>query len=145
MEITIHEATEQDIPFILSLYSQSDMDNGKTLPEEQAKDIFLKMKSYPDYKVYVATNEERIVGTFALLIMDNLAHMGTPSGIIEDVVVSDTFQRMGIGKKMIQYAIDKCKQNKCYKVALSSNLRRKDAHAFYESLDFERHGYSFVI
>ena len=29
-----------------------------------------------------------IVGTFALLIMDNLAHLGAPSGVVEDVVVA---------------------------------------------------------
>ena len=33
----------------------------------------------------------------------------------------------------------------CYKLALSSNRRRERAHAFYESLGFERHGVSFVI
>jgi predicted GNAT family acetyltransferase len=33
----------------------------------------------------------------------------------------------------------------CYKMALSSNVKRAAAHAFYESLGFERHGYSFVI
>ncbi|WP_366914974.1 hypothetical protein [Polaromonas sp.] len=31
----------------------------------------------------------------------------------------------------------------CYKLALSSNLKREKAHAFYDALDFERHGYSF--
>jgi GNAT superfamily N-acetyltransferase len=33
----------------------------------------------------------------------------------------------------------------CYKLILSSNLKREAAHAFYESLGFERHGYSFRI
>lgn len=145
MKIKIRESAECDIPLILSLYSQPDMDNGKIISVEQAKHIFYKMKSYPDYKIYVAADEERIVGTFALLIMDNLAHMGTPSAVIEDVVVSDSFQRMGVGKEMIRFAIDKGKEAKCYKVSLSSNINRKSAHAFYESLDFQKHGYSFVI
>ena len=33
----------------------------------------------------------------------------------------------------------------CYKLVLSSNAKRERAHAFYESLGFERHGYSFRI
>ena len=33
----------------------------------------------------------------------------------------------------------------CYKAALSSNLKRKRAHAFYASFDFEPHGYSFRV
>ena len=38
-----------------------------------------------------------------------------------------------------------CRQKGCYKMMLSSNLRRTGAHAFYESLGFEKHGYSFRI
>ena len=30
-------------------------------------------------------------------------------------------------------------------MALSSNLKREAAHAFYESLGFEKHGYSFRV
>jgi len=33
----------------------------------------------------------------------------------------------------------------CYKLMLSSNLRREAAHRFYASLGFEKHGYSFQI
>ena len=40
--------------------------------------------------------------------------------------------------------IDACRRAGCYKLALSSNLKRADAHRFYDSLGFERHGFSFV-
>ena len=86
-----------------------------------------------------------IVGTFALLIMDNLAHKGTPSGIVEDVAVRSEWQGKGIGKQMMEYAIGQCKEAGCYKMALSSNSIRKNAHRFYESLGFKKHGYSFVL
>lgn len=32
-----------------------------------------------------------------------------------------------------------------YKAALSSNLSRSQAHAFYEAAGFKRHGYSYSI
>ena len=37
---------------------------------------------------HVMIRVNKVVGTFALLIMDNLAHCGTTSGIVEDVVVT---------------------------------------------------------
>jgi len=37
-----------------------------------------------------------------------------------------------------------CRSAGCYKLALSSNLKRAGAHRFYDSLGFERHGFSFV-
>ncbi len=101
------------------------------------------MATYPNYKVYVAETESTIIGTFALLIMDNLAHLGTPSAVVEDVVVADNYQGKGIGKAMMIFAMEKCKETGCYKLVLSSNLKRTEAHAFYESLAFEKHGFSF--
>ena len=53
----------------------SDMDDGKVLSIEQAQEIFNKMKSYPNYKIYVAEANSEIVGTFALAIMDNLSEI----------------------------------------------------------------------
>jgi GNAT superfamily N-acetyltransferase len=46
---------------------------------------------------------------------------------------------------MMEYALQLCSKKRCYKAALSSNLKRKKAHAFYESLGFERHGYSYRV
>jgi GNAT superfamily N-acetyltransferase len=36
-------------------------------------------------------------------------------------------------------------QRGCYKLALSSNLKRHAAHAFYEHLGLQRHGVSFLV
>lgn len=145
MPIVIKEAVKEDLPGILRLYAQPDMDNEQALPLEQAEGIFFKMQSYPNYKLYVAMDGDEIVGTFALAVMDNLAHHGARSGLIEDVVVKYDRQGKGIGKQMMAYAMQCCRQIGCYKVALSSNAKRASAHRFYESLGFERHGFSFMV
>ena len=41
--------------------------------------------------------------------------------------------------------MERCREKDCYKLVLSSNARRERAHAFYESLGFERHGFSFRV
>jgi GNAT superfamily N-acetyltransferase len=76
--------------------------------------------------------------------MDKLGKRGTPAGVVEDVAVEPSRQGQGIGRAMMAHAIEECRKAGCYKLALSSNGKRKDAHRFYESLGFERHGYSFV-
>lgn len=145
MEIFIREAEKNDIQAILDLYAQPDMDGAEVISLERAKEIFDKLKRYPYYKVFVAVTEKKIVGTFELLVMDNLAHQGSPSAIIEDVVVSAEYRRRGIGSKMIKFAVERCREIGCYKVVLSSNLKRENAHKFYESLGFAKHGYSFLV
>ena len=141
--LTFREAEETDLSAVLALYAQPDMDGETELTEAEALVIFRRMKTYPDYKVYVAVLGGEIVGTYALAIMDNLAHRGARSGLIEDVVVRDRLQGQGIGRQMMRDALNRCRKAGCYKAALSSNLKRERAHRFYESLGFEKHGYSF--
>ncbi len=145
MDLSIKKAKKSDLPDILSLYADSDIDNGKMLDLNSAQFIFNKIATYPNYYIYIALIKNKIVGTFELLIMDNLAHMGLPSAIVEDVVVHADYREQGIGKKMMQFAFEECKKAGCYKMVLSSNISRDRAHHFYESLGFKKHGYSFQI
>jgi GNAT superfamily N-acetyltransferase len=139
------KAVKSDLSAILRLYAQPEMDNGKTLSLSRAEEVFERIQGYPNYHLFVALDKDKIVGTFALLIMDNLGHQGAPSAIIEDVVVDPAYQGQGIGKRMMQYAFEIAKEEGCYKAVLSSDQKRKKAHHFYESLGFERHGYSFRL
>ena len=145
MEVMIRKAERSDLEKILSLYGQPDMDNGVVLDITAAERLFDKLKQYPDYCVYVAEINGEAVGTFALAIMDNLGHLGAPSGLIEDVVVAAPLQGKGIGRSMMEQAINICKGKGCYKVSLSSNLKRENAHRFYEGIGFKKHGYSFLM
>jgi GNAT superfamily N-acetyltransferase len=144
-QVSFRVASKTDLPDVLRLYSQPELDNGQVLSIADAECIFERMSRYPNYKLYVALVGEQVVGTFALLIMDNIAHLGTPSAIIEDVAVDPAMQGRGIGREMMRYGLKLAAEHGCYKAALSSNLKRERAHSFYESLDFERHGYSYRI
>jgi len=143
--INVRKAVKEDLPAVLELYKQPDMDDGHVLAIEEAERIFERMQNYPDYAIYVAELDGQIVGTFALAILDNLAHMGVKSALVEDVVVSPEFQRHGIGRQMMRSAMALCKEKGCYKLALSSNVKRENAHRFYEKLGFRIQGYSFWI
>ena len=145
MNTTLHEATEADLPAILSLYGQLGEDDGAVLDLAEAGRIFARMRTYPDYRLYIARRDDRIVGTFALLIMDNLGHQGARSAILEDVVVAKELRGQGIGRSMVLFANHLCQAKGCYKLALSSNRNREAAHRFYESLGFARHGFSYAI
>ncbi len=74
-----------------------------------------------------------------------MAHLGTPSAIVEDVGVLPKMQGKGVGKAMMEFALKYAKEKGCYKMTLSSNLRREATHQFYESLGFQKHGFSFLV
>jgi GNAT superfamily N-acetyltransferase len=143
--VKVRKASAADIPAVLGLYAQPDLDDGDVLHVDQAVALFERFGRYPDYTLYVAEQDHQIVGSFALLVMDNLGHLGSPSGIVEDVVVAPMRQGNGIGAAMMRFALERCREKRCYKLMLSSNAKRARAHAFYESLGYERHGYSFRV
>jgi GNAT superfamily N-acetyltransferase len=144
-EILIREAREDDLAEILQLYRDADLGVEKEFTLEEARAHYAVFKKYPSYRIFVAVAAGRVVGTHELLIMDNLAKGGRKSGVVEDVAVSPQYRGRGIGRAMMMHAREQCRQAACYKFALSSNLKRADAHAFYEALGFEKHGYSFRV
>jgi len=148
MNLLIREATEADLPGVLALYGQSGLDNDAVLTVAQAREVFQQFARYPSYRLFVACEtayRDTVIATYALLVMHNLAHCGAPSAIAEDVVVHPQRQGQGIGRQLMAHAIEQAREAGCYKLALSSNAKRQAAHAFYESLGFQRHGLSFVI
>lgn len=143
--LAIRPASEADLPAVLALYAQPGMDDGKALPLDEAQALFRRFSAYPDYVLHVAEQDGAVVGTFALLVMVNLGHLGAPSAIVEDVVVSPDHQGAGIGRAMMGHAMRLASEKGCYKLVLSSNAKRTRAHAFYEQLGFRRHGVSFHV
>ena len=145
MKVQIRKAADTDIPSVLHLYAQLEQGGENTLPLSEAAEIFQRIESYPNYHVYIAERNGEILGTFSMAIMDNLAHLGARSGLIEDVVVDKKHRGEGIGKEMMRYAMELCRENACYKACLSSNISREESHRFYESLGFQIHGFSFQM
>jgi GNAT superfamily N-acetyltransferase len=145
MSVFIRQAQSSDVAAVLALYAQIDFNNDAVLSEASAQTIFAEFSRYPSYRLFVAMDADKVVGSYALLVMHNLAHGGMPSAVVEDVVVASAEQGRGIGRQMMVHAKEQAKAAACYKLALSSNRARLAAHAFYESLGFDQHGLSFVI
>jgi GNAT superfamily N-acetyltransferase len=143
--VMVREADEADLQGVLELYVRSGLETGPGPGPEQARAILRRYAAYPDYRLYVATVGAELAGSFALLIMHKLGHGGQCAGVVDDVAVAPEWQRRGVGRVMMEYARERCAQAGCYKLALSSNARRRKAHAFYRSLGFEAHGVSFAV
>jgi GNAT superfamily N-acetyltransferase len=145
VSVLIRLAVESDLSWLLDMYAALDLVPEPRLDADTAIERFRRMCSYPDYRVYVCEQAGVAVGTFSLLLVDGLAHGGRPHGIVEDVVVTQGLRGCGLGRTMMQFAMARCAEAGCYKMGLSSHLRREDAHRFYEGLGFDRHGYSYLI
>lgn len=145
--INIKEAISENINDILKLLTQlgdgSPSQSDNAVETVEVEKVLNKMRKYPFYKIYLAHLDEKVIGIFSLLIVDNIGRTCKPIGIVDNVVVNVEFRRKGIGRNMMEYAKKICSENDCYKIILSSNLKRIEAHEFYEALGYKKHGYSF--
>lgn len=145
MTLVIREADEADIPHLLALYAEPEFDGDQVISESDARRRLREIHANLDHRIYLAWRGDRCIGTFALLIMRKLTKKGRSVAIVDDVVVATGERGGGVGKEMMQEAMNIARKRGCYKLMLSSNLRREQAHRFYESLGFEQHGWSYSI
>ena len=145
MDATIRPARMDDLLALLELYKLLEVANEAPLPWERAHAKLLDILSSAHHRIYVAESDNTVVGTFALIFIGGLPHRARDSCVVEDVVVAAARQGEGLGKTMMEFARERCAERDCYKLVLSSHVRREAAHRFYESLGFDRHGYSFLV
>ena len=74
-----------------------------------------------------------IQGCITIIIERKMIHNGGYVGHIEDVVVDEKYRKRSIGKQLIEYAINFCKENGCYKIILSCN---DEVEEFYKKCGF---------
>ena len=63
----------------------------------------------------------------------------------ENVIVAAAYRRTGVGRALMQYAIDQARAAGCYKLQLTSGKQRAPAHAFYRSLGLDAIAEGFKI
>ncbi len=143
-DLNIRRATPADLPALNRLYAG--MDGQEVMDEGLIADLFDRIQAIPNYRIYLAELEEKGVGTFSLLLFPTMMHRGVHrSALLDAVTVLPELRSHGIGKWMIKQALNLCQDAGCYKLMLSSNLKREQAHAFYASLGFQQHGWSFSL
>ncbi|AFY46639.1 acetyltransferase [Nostoc sp. PCC 7524] len=142
MSFEIRIASCDDLPLLIHLYAE--MDGELPLSSDRAAEIFAQMMQVPNYDIYLAYLNQEPIGTFSLLYVPTMMHRGYHKfAVLDAVTVSPKFRGQGIGNQMMKAAIQMSADAGCYKVTLSSNLKRDRAHQFYQSLGFEQHGWSF--
>jgi N-acetylglutamate synthase-like GNAT family acetyltransferase len=138
----VRKATENDIPGILELYLQLSLDEtevvkrAKEQASENHRQAFALIENLPGCELIIAEERGKLIGTAMLMIVPTLAHNGSPWTQVEMVVVDREYRRTGVGRLLMDYIREKAEEAGCYKIQLSSNKVREDAHKFYQSIGY---------
>ncbi len=146
----IRLAEERDVPRIVELYreltiSDSSVEHTRnpTLADYQL--IFGEIRSDPRQKLLVAELQGEVVGTIVLLVVPNLSHNGTPWAFLENLIVTEKHRRRGLGRMLLEHAVELARKSGCHMVELCSDVRRKEAHDLYNSMGFEAQAHCFRL
>ena len=88
--------------------------------------------------IYLYLIENKVVGMITLIIEKKLIHNGKCVGHIEDLVIHDNYRNKGIARELLNYVINKCNENNCYKIILDC---AEDYIKFYEKFNFKKSGF----
>ncbi len=91
----------------------------------------------PGTEVLVAELDGRVVGTCQLVTFRHLQHRGGRCAELESVHVAPDVRGHGVGGVLVEAAVEAARAAGCYRVQLTSNVARSDAHRFYA-----RHGFT---
>lgn len=88
--------------------------------------------------VFVALEENKVIGTAAIHILPKFVHRCGFVGLIEDIVVLKSCRGRGVGQALMLRVTAYAATNHCYKIILDCNLKNIP---FYEKFGFYNHEY----
>jgi glucosamine-phosphate N-acetyltransferase len=132
----LRKAEQRDLNAIMNLLNQLSPSNDE-LNKEVIKEIFNNINQDKNYFLCVIEDNNTIIGTGTILIQMNLSHKGKPYGHIENIVVDENHRKKGVGKDIINFLINKAKENNCYKVILNC---KNEIVPFYQGCTMKETG-----
>ncbi len=109
---------------------------------EKFKEIYkMKLDDTNSYYI-VAIENNKIIGVLTSELQIKL-HRAKKQMFIEDLIVDENYRNKGIGKALLQDAVNYARNNDCEVIELTSYIDNDKAHKFYQNNGFIKHSYKF--
>lgn len=136
--VVIRSARSGDVPRLIELLGHGALTDRKETPSDpDAYRAALADIGSTAGDVLVAELDGEVVGMCQLLIFRHFQRCGGLCAEIESMHVHPDHRSHGIGGRLLASAVEAARKAGCYRVQLTSDMRRTDAHRFYERHGFE--------
>ncbi len=136
-DLSIRDLHEGDLPGLVPLLEEL----GYPVTPD-ALEIRFELFASKGECALVALRDERVVGLLTLHVTHVLHRPGSV-GRVTTLVVAQDAQGQGIGRALMDEAERRLWARDCVLIEVTSNMKRSDAHAFYEKLGYERTSFRF--
>jgi ribosomal protein S18 acetylase RimI-like enzyme len=138
--VTMREAVAADLPTLIALLADDPLGSQREEPAPGAlsayRTAFDAITGSPDHQLLVAAAAGRPVAVLQLSFLPHLTYTGGWRAQIEGVRVAADWRSRGLGRRLLEEAIDRARERGCHLVQLTTDVRRPAARAFYERLGF---------
>jgi GNAT superfamily N-acetyltransferase len=137
--IRIEQATLEHIPQLADLLAVLFSEEQEFRPDREKQIRALRMiVSAPERgNIFVATDEDKVVGMMSLLFTISTAKGGTACWL-EDMVILPEHRAKGIGSKLLEHAVTYAKSQGFTRITLLTDRTSDKSIHFYERHGFQR-------
>jgi GNAT superfamily N-acetyltransferase len=136
--LEVRDIRLDELSKLLALYAHLHADDDALPDSREVERIWSALHADPSHVYLGGFLGAELVSACNAAIIANLTRGARPYALIENVVTHPSVRGRGVGKAVLNALIERCWQCNCYKVMLMSGAQRKNAHAFYEALGFDR-------
>jgi GNAT superfamily N-acetyltransferase len=131
-------ATEADIPQLVELLSLLFSQEAEFMPNaaKQTRALKLIIGDADAGRIYVARGGDRILGTVCVLETVSTAEGGR-AGLLEDMVVHPDVRGQGIGKALLDHAIEQSRAQGMLRLTLLTDSDNAVARGLYAQAGFQ--------
>lgn len=138
MENSARLIKENELGELLRLYKHLNEDDPALLLDDNLDKLWKEILNDPNLFHIVIEDQGMLVSSCTLAIIKNLTRGAKPYSVIENVVTHKDYRNRGLGRAVLQKAIEISEEKGCYKVMLLTGRKDKKVLEFYERAGFER-------
>ncbi len=142
MKLKFRQATHKDLPEIIRMLADDFLGTTREryenpLPENYVK-AFEEIDADKNNELIVVEKDGEIVGTLQITFTPSISFQGGKRATVESIRVDEKNRGQGFGKELMEWAVNRAREENCVAIQLTTNSDRKDAHRFYENLGFKQ-------
>jgi len=137
--VTVRDAVPDDAARLVELLELGALRPGKQNPADLGpyRAAIVEIAASAPSAVLVAEVHGDVVGMLQLIVFRHVQERGARCAEIESMHVHPVWRGRGVGGVLLEAAVARATQARCWRVQLTSDVARLDAHRFYERHGFE--------